>query len=41
MSRPGRVLIGAGHLAASIALAAVVLAQAAGVHPISGRRFAR
>ena len=27
-------------LAASIALAAVVLAQAAGVHPISGRRFA-
>jgi ubiquinone/menaquinone biosynthesis C-methylase UbiE len=40
MSRPGRVLIGAGHLAASIALTAAVLAQAAGVHPLSGRRFA-
>ena len=40
MSRSGRVLIGAGLLAASIALAAVVLAQAAGVHPVSGRRFA-
>ena len=40
MSRSGRVTIGAGLLAASIALAAVVLAQAAGVHPISGRRFA-
>jgi len=40
MSRSGRLLIGAGHLAASIALAAVVLAQAVGVHPISGRRFA-
>jgi ubiquinone/menaquinone biosynthesis C-methylase UbiE len=40
MSRPGRVLIGAGHVAAAIALAAVVLAQTTGVHPISGRRFA-
>jgi ubiquinone/menaquinone biosynthesis C-methylase UbiE len=34
------MLIGAGSLAASIALAAAVLAQAAGVHPVSGRRFA-
>jgi len=40
MSRPGRVLVGAGHVAAAIALAAVVLAQTTGVHPISGRRFA-
>ena len=40
MSRRRRVLIGAGHLAALIGLAAAVLAQSAGVHPISGRRFA-
>jgi ubiquinone/menaquinone biosynthesis C-methylase UbiE len=41
MTRPGRLLIGVGHLAAVLALlAAVVVAQATGVHPISGRRFA-
>ena len=40
MTRRGRVLIGMGHLAALMALAAVVLAQATGVHPVSGRRFA-
>ncbi|MEO8256766.1 MAG: class I SAM-dependent methyltransferase [Acidobacteriota bacterium] len=40
MSRRRRVLIGAGHLAAWIGLAAAVLAQAAGAHPVSGRRFA-
>ena len=40
MTQRSRVLIGAGHLAAVIALAAAVLAQATGVHPVSGRRFA-
>jgi ubiquinone/menaquinone biosynthesis C-methylase UbiE len=40
MTRRGRVLIGVGHLAAVMALAAAVWAQAAGVHPASGRRFA-
>jgi ubiquinone/menaquinone biosynthesis C-methylase UbiE len=41
MTRPGRLLIGVGHLAAVLGLlAAVVVAQATGVHPISGRRFA-
>jgi len=35
------VLIGAGRLAALVALAAAVLAaQAPGIHPVSGRRFA-
>jgi ubiquinone/menaquinone biosynthesis C-methylase UbiE len=40
MSRRSRVMIGVGHLAACVALAAAVFAQATGVHPISGRRFA-
>ena len=41
MTRRGRVLIGVGHLAAVMALAAAVWgAQATGVHPVSGRRFA-
>ena len=40
MTRQGRVLFGVGHLAALMALAAVVLGQATGVHPVSGRRFA-
>jgi ubiquinone/menaquinone biosynthesis C-methylase UbiE len=40
MTRRSRVLIGVGHLAALMGLAATLLAQATGVHPISGRRFA-
>jgi ubiquinone/menaquinone biosynthesis C-methylase UbiE len=40
MTRRSRVLIGVGPLAALMGLAATLAAQAAGVHPISGRRFA-
>ena len=40
MTRRSRVLIGVGPLAALMGLAATLLAQATGVHPISGRRFA-
>jgi ubiquinone/menaquinone biosynthesis C-methylase UbiE len=40
MTRRSLTLTRAGHLAVFVVLAAAVLAQAPGVHPISGRRFA-
>src|SRR3977135_4650350 len=40
MTQRSRVLSGAGHLAAALGLAAALVAQATGVHPVSGRRFA-